>query len=143
MTTRSTGRQRGRPPYPLLTPAEERVLKYVRKGHTNGEIAQLLDVTSDAVKYHVSNMLGKLQLTSREELAEWHERRNPLGRLWAAIPLSAKLGLGRGHGGRGCGWLHRLRSCPCTGCSVVRGTGDHGLRRPARERQFRDAPDFG
>lgn len=94
MTTRSTGRQRGRPPYPLLTPAEERVLKYVRKGHTNGEIAQRLDVTSDAVKYHVSNMLGKLQLTSREELAEWHERRNPMGRLWAAIPLSAKLGFG-------------------------------------------------
>lgn len=94
MTTRPTGRQRGRPPYPLLTPAEERVLQFIRKGHTNGEIAERLGVSLDAVKYHVSNMLGKLELRSREELAGWRPQRNPLARLWGAIPLAVKLGAG-------------------------------------------------
>lgn len=94
MTTRSSGRQRGRPPYPLLTPAEERVLEFIRKGHTNGEIAEQLGVSLDAVKYHVSNMLGKLDLRSREELAEWRGGGNPVSRLWGAVPLAAKLAVG-------------------------------------------------
>jgi DNA-binding CsgD family transcriptional regulator len=95
MTTRPTGRQRGRPAYPLLTPAEERVLKLIREGKTNSEIGQTLGVSLDAVKYHVSNMLGKLELASREQLAEWRApSNNPLGRVWAAMPLLGKVALG-------------------------------------------------
>src|SRR5688500_7816051 len=73
MTPRPTGRHRGRPPYPLLTPAEERVLKFIREGTTNPESGAGLGVSPDAVKYHVSNMLGKLQLENREQLAAWRE----------------------------------------------------------------------
>ncbi len=65
--------RRGRPAYPLLTPAEERVLEHLRKGQTNAEIATRLGVTPDAVKYHVSNMLGKLDLENREQLKRWQE----------------------------------------------------------------------
>ncbi|MBK7127499.1 MAG: helix-turn-helix transcriptional regulator [Dehalococcoidia bacterium] len=85
-------RQRGRPPYPLLTPAEERVLAHLRRGLTNAEIAVRLGVSLDAVKYHVSNMLGKLGLQNREQLAEWREPSRPR-RMWAGIPAVVKIGL--------------------------------------------------
>ena len=87
-----TRRQRGRPPYPLLTPSEERVLAHVRRGLTNAEIAVRLGVSLDAVKYHVSNMLGKLGLQNREQLAAWREPSRPR-RMWAGIPAVVKIGL--------------------------------------------------
>ena len=39
---------------------------------SNGEIRRRLNVSLDAVKYHVSNVLGKLGLESRAELKHWH-----------------------------------------------------------------------
>jgi DNA-binding CsgD family transcriptional regulator len=65
-------RRRGRPPYPdILTPSEQRVLELVRDGKTNGEIASELSISVPGVKWHVSNMLGKLRLTDRHQLAAW------------------------------------------------------------------------
>jgi DNA-binding CsgD family transcriptional regulator/predicted enzyme related to lactoylglutathione lyase len=64
---------RGRPRHPdRLTPAEWRVVNAVRHGMTNGAIRRRLGVSLDAVKYHVSNALGKLSLTKRSELQHWH-----------------------------------------------------------------------
>jgi DNA-binding CsgD family transcriptional regulator/catechol 2,3-dioxygenase-like lactoylglutathione lyase family enzyme len=64
---------RGRPRHPdRLTPAEWRVVNAVRHGMTNGEIRRRLGVSRDAVKYHVSNALGKLSLATRSELRHWH-----------------------------------------------------------------------
>lgn len=64
--------KRGRPPHPdILTPAEWRVLEGVRHGLTNPAIAARCDLTLDAVKFHVSSALGKLGLTSRQELQQW------------------------------------------------------------------------
>ena len=63
---------RGRPRHPdVLTPAEWRVLEQLREGGTNAEIASRLGISGDAVKYHISNMLGKLELRDRHELADW------------------------------------------------------------------------
>ena len=63
---------RGRPRHPdVLTPAEWRVLDELREGGTNAEIASRLSISGDAVKYHISNMLGKLELRDRRELADW------------------------------------------------------------------------
>ncbi len=60
----------GRPRHPdILTPAEWGVLLELRAGGTNAEIAVRLGVSPDAVKYHISNMLGKLDLGDRHELA--------------------------------------------------------------------------
>ena len=54
-------RRGGRPRHPdILTPAEWGVLRELRAGGTNAEIAVRLGVSPDAVKYHISNMLGKL-----------------------------------------------------------------------------------
>lgn len=72
MPRRSTGRPRGRPPYPdLLTPAEERVLEQVRLGLGDTEIANVLGVSRETVKYHVGNLFSKTYVSSRAELAAW------------------------------------------------------------------------
>jgi DNA-binding CsgD family transcriptional regulator/catechol 2,3-dioxygenase-like lactoylglutathione lyase family enzyme len=68
----STERPRGRPRYDdLLTPAEWRVAEAVRHGLTNPEIARLQGVSTEAVKYHVANILQKLELFRRSELQQW------------------------------------------------------------------------
>ncbi len=62
----------GRPRHPdILTPAEWRVLEALREGGTNAEIAVRLGISPDTVKYHISNMLGKLGVSDRRELAAW------------------------------------------------------------------------
>lgn len=65
-------RTRGRPPFPdVLTPAEWRVAEGVRHGLTNSEIARRQEVSGEAVKYHVANILQKLAFASRAELRRW------------------------------------------------------------------------
>ncbi|MEQ7123094.1 LuxR C-terminal-related transcriptional regulator [Actinopolymorpha sp. B11F2] len=71
-------RPRGRPPHPdVLTPTEWAVLLKVREGLGNAEIAQIRGCRVDTVKYHVANIVGKLQLTDRAALRRWSGR--PLG----------------------------------------------------------------
>jgi DNA-binding CsgD family transcriptional regulator/catechol 2,3-dioxygenase-like lactoylglutathione lyase family enzyme len=63
---------RGRPPHDdVLTPAEWRVLELVRHGLTNPAIARRMDVSTDAVKFHVANILVKLGADDRLELRHW------------------------------------------------------------------------
>ena len=71
-----TRRGRGRPPHPdILTPAEWRILDEVRTGATNAEIAIKLGISPYTVKYHVSNILGKLELRNRRQIATWQPER--------------------------------------------------------------------
>jgi len=75
-------KRRGRPRHPdILTPREWEVLALLRDGLANPEIAERLGVTRDAVKYHVSEILSKLGVTSREEAAIWRPSERPW---WAA-----------------------------------------------------------
>ncbi|WP_171113008.1 MULTISPECIES: response regulator transcription factor [Streptomyces] len=53
----------------VLTPREQQVLAYVSQGFSNLEIADLLTVSENTVKTHVSRVLGKLGLRSRVEAA--------------------------------------------------------------------------
>src|SRR5918994_2786382 len=70
--------RRGRRPHPeLLTPREQEVLAYLRDGLTNAEIAVRLGISPDGVKYHVSEILSKLGVSSRKEAAAWQPRRRP------------------------------------------------------------------
>lgn len=52
-----------------LTAREQEVLQLVRAGLTNEEIAERLGVSLDGAKYHVSQILAKLGVSSREEAA--------------------------------------------------------------------------
>lgn len=89
MSTPSTGRPRGRPRHPEpLTPAEQRVLEHLRQGLTNVEIATRLGVSPETVKYHVANMLAKLGLRNRRELASWQpDRERVAGRRRSFLSL--------------------------------------------------------
>lgn len=69
MTKRNS---RGRPRHPdILTPAEWRVVDGVRHGLTNPQIAKRLGFSLNAVKFHISNALSKLGMSSRKDLRLW------------------------------------------------------------------------
>src|SRR5258705_6399079 len=69
---RATSRQRGRPRHPdVLTPAEWRVVNAVRHGMANPQISKRLNVSLDAVKFHVANAVEKLGLRNRTALKHW------------------------------------------------------------------------
>jgi DNA-binding NarL/FixJ family response regulator len=59
------------PAHEPLTEREREVLSLVAKGHSNKEIAALLDITERTARTHVSNILGKLDLASRTQAALW------------------------------------------------------------------------
>src|SRR3990172_1638522 len=78
-----------------LTAREREVLDLVRLGLTNEEVAGRLGITEAGVKYHVSQILSKLGVSTREEaaavaipVAEAFQPRR--ARWWAALPLAAK-----------------------------------------------------
>jgi DNA-binding CsgD family transcriptional regulator/catechol 2,3-dioxygenase-like lactoylglutathione lyase family enzyme len=78
-------KKRGRPRYEdVLTPAEWRVVQWVRHGLTNRQIAARQSISVDAVKYHVANVLQKLGVKDRGAL-----------RTWDGVPRGSALALSR------------------------------------------------
>src|SRR5439155_2280234 len=80
-----------------LTPREHEVLSLIRLGLTNEEIAARFGITRDGAKYHVSQILSKLGVATREEAARltvaeaFQPRRR---RWWTAWPLWAQVAAG-------------------------------------------------
>jgi DNA-binding CsgD family transcriptional regulator len=58
-----------------LTRREREVALLIGKGATNGEIAKTLHVSSRTVETHVENVLAKLQVKSRVQIAVWASKR--------------------------------------------------------------------
>ena len=62
-------------PYdPILTERERAVVAHLSDGLTNREIAAHLDLSEKTVKNYVSNVLGKLGMTRRSEIAVYGAR---------------------------------------------------------------------
>lgn len=61
-------------PTHTLTEREKEVLRLVAYGWSNKDIARELTISEETVKSHVSNILGKLQLTSRTQAALYAHR---------------------------------------------------------------------
>lgn len=53
----------------VTTPREEQILELVRMRLSNKEIAHLLHIQINTVKFHLSNILSKMNVSSRRELA--------------------------------------------------------------------------
>lgn len=56
-------------PLPTLTPREQEVLSLVARGQTNREIGTALVIAENTVRRHLQNILEKLHLRNRVELA--------------------------------------------------------------------------
>ena len=63
------------PELDLLTPREGDVLLLIARGYPYKEVAARLHVSVKTVETHVSNVLRKLQLSSRHELTRWAVQR--------------------------------------------------------------------
>jgi two-component system, NarL family, response regulator DegU len=54
-----------------LTRRELEILLLVAEGHSNAELASLLWVTKQTIKFHLSNIYRKLEVSNRTEAARW------------------------------------------------------------------------
>jgi len=57
--------------YADLTKREREILQLVAEGHSNAQLAQMLWVTEQTVKFHLSNIYRKLNVSNRTEAARW------------------------------------------------------------------------
>jgi two-component system nitrate/nitrite response regulator NarL len=64
-----TGQSAERPLIDLLTPREREILALVARGDTNRQIAAALNIAENTVKNHIKNLLDKLSLDNRVQLA--------------------------------------------------------------------------
>ena len=79
---------RGRPPAkaaparanaPGLTRRELEILQLVGEGHSNAQVARMLWVTEQTVKFHLSNVYRKLDVSNRTEASRWAQLQGLLG----------------------------------------------------------------
>jgi DNA-binding NarL/FixJ family response regulator len=54
-----------------LTPRETEILQLVAEGHSNSKLARMLWVTEQTVKFHLSNIYRKLDVSNRTEASRW------------------------------------------------------------------------
>ena len=54
-----------------LTRRETEILRLVAQGHSNSELAKMLWVTEQTVKFHLSNIYRKLDVANRTEAGRW------------------------------------------------------------------------
>jgi two-component system, NarL family, response regulator LiaR len=57
-----------------LTRREVEILKLVAEGHSNAQLARMLWVTEQTVKFHLSNIYRKLRVANRTEASRWAQR---------------------------------------------------------------------
>jgi two-component system, NarL family, response regulator DevR len=63
---------------PGLTRREFEILQLVAEGHSNAELARMLWVTEQTVKFHLSNIYRKLNVSNRTEASRWAQLRGLL-----------------------------------------------------------------
>jgi two-component system response regulator DevR len=54
-----------------LTRREREILRLVAEGHSNAQLARMLWVTEQTVKFHLSNIYRKLHVSNRTEASRW------------------------------------------------------------------------
>jgi DNA-binding NarL/FixJ family response regulator len=72
-----------------LTRREREILGLVAEGHSNRELARMLWVTEQTVKFHLSNIYRKLDVANRTEASRWAHRHGLVGQAAAAGATAA------------------------------------------------------
>jgi DNA-binding CsgD family transcriptional regulator len=69
----------GRRGLDMLSRREREVVPLLAEGLSNADIAKQLFITPKTVEHHVTNILGRLGLRTRTEVAAWAHRESPAG----------------------------------------------------------------
>jgi DNA-binding NarL/FixJ family response regulator len=64
---------------PDLTKRELEILRLVSEGYSNSQLAKMLWVTEQTVKFHLSNIYRKLNVANRTEASRWAQVHGVLG----------------------------------------------------------------
>lgn len=72
-----------------LTRRELEILQLVSEGHSNSQLAKMLWVTEQTVKFHLSNIYRKLNVANRTEAARWAQRHGLLSDLPERVPATS------------------------------------------------------
>jgi DNA-binding NarL/FixJ family response regulator len=62
----------------VLTRRELEILQLVAEGNSNAQVGRVLWVTEQTVKFHLSNIYRKLEVSNRTEASRWAQMRNLL-----------------------------------------------------------------
>jgi two-component system response regulator DevR len=84
VTTPATRESVGALETPELTRRELEILRLVAEGHSNSQLARMLWVTEQTVKFHLSNIYRKLNVANRTEASRWAQLRGLLPEVGAA-----------------------------------------------------------
>jgi DNA-binding NarL/FixJ family response regulator len=58
-------------PSEILTRREHEILQLLAEGYSNAQLAEMLWVTEQTVKFHLSNIYEKLHVANRTEASHW------------------------------------------------------------------------
>jgi len=74
---------------PGLTRRELEILRLVAEGHSNAQLARMLWVTEQTVKFHLSNVYRKLDVANRTEASRWAQVNGLLNAPAPALSVAA------------------------------------------------------
>jgi DNA-binding NarL/FixJ family response regulator len=74
---------------PGLTRRELEILQLVAEGHSNAQLARMLWVTEQTVKFHLSNIYRKLNVSNRTEASRWAQLRGLLAAPQTRVQVTA------------------------------------------------------
>jgi DNA-binding CsgD family transcriptional regulator len=99
---------------PKLTRRELEILQLVSEGRSNRQVAELLWVTDQTVKFHLANIYRKLGVRSRFDASRWAQEHGVLevaesGEVVTISESGGSNGNGNGHAATGNGTLVPLR----------------------------------
>jgi DNA-binding NarL/FixJ family response regulator len=72
-------------PAPELTRREREILTLVAEGYSNAELARMLWVTRQTIKFHLSNIYRKLGVANRTEASHWARANGQVGEVQAHL----------------------------------------------------------
>ncbi len=77
-----------------LTRRELEILQLVAEGHTNATLAKMLWVTEQTVKFHLSNIYRKLNVSNRTEASRWAQVNDLLAATEEPMPSALAVAVG-------------------------------------------------